>query len=337
MDTPDSRTRRRIIGFAAAGGALLALASPARAQTQKYPERYIKIVSITSPGTVLDDYSRQLAKYLGEALGQSVVVENRPGANMSIATDYVAKAAPDGYTLLLAASSAMSANPFLFKRLPYDPVRDFVPLARVSSLSLALLVPGTSPFKTVAELVAAGRAKPGSLNCATVSTGYRVIVSAFNEAAGIKSANVPYKSAASLLPDLISGVVDYSVVEASYILPQLQSGKLRALAMLSAKRLPQAPGVPTLAETGMQDAAMADAISRISWVGLFAPAGTPAAIVSKLERLILEFATSPTAMAHHATHGTMPNPGTGAELGKTVISDQAIWKRMIAVSGLQPE
>jgi tripartite-type tricarboxylate transporter receptor subunit TctC len=329
-----SAHRRRILR-AGVGGAMLALVPQARAQG--FPQRPVKIVSITSPGTVVDDYTRLLAKYMGQKLGQSVVVENRPGGNLIIGTDYVAKSAPDGYTLLLTSSSSMSANPYLFKQLPYDPKRDFAPVARLASLSLVLVVPGNSPYKSVAELVAAARAKPGALNFGSVSTGYRVMGAAFGRSAGIRVVDVPYKGASGLITDLIGGQVDYSIVEFSTVLGHIRAGRLRALAMVTPKRVPVLDQVPTLAESGLQDPAMIEGLSRINWVGLFAPAGTPAPIVEKLSRLALDFVTSPEAMAHYEGRGSMPSPGNPAELAKAVTDDQKLWQRMIAAAGMQPE
>ncbi|WP_349604825.1 tripartite tricarboxylate transporter substrate binding protein [Cupriavidus sp. DF5525] len=308
---------------------LPALAAPAAAQT--YPERPVRIVSITSAGTGADDYTRLLAKHLGQKLGQSFVVENKPGANMILACDYVAKAAPDGYTLLLSASGAMAANPFLFRKLPYDPLKDFVPVARMSVIPVALVVPATSPYRTVADLVAAARAKPGTLNFGTSSTGYRTIITAFNDAAKIQAMSVPYKAMSTLLPDLMSGVVDYGVVEVSAVVPHVQSGKLRALAVTANARMPQLKDVPTMAEAGMPAAAIN------SWTGLFAPAGTPPAIVDKLAQYTLEFVNSPEAMAHYGARGSMPYPAGGAELRKTIIADQQMWKRLITLAGIEPE
>ncbi|MGO4327850.1 Bug family tripartite tricarboxylate transporter substrate binding protein [Cupriavidus sp. 2TAF22] len=331
-----SPLRRRILA-AAASGMLAALATPAGAQAQRYPEHVIKIVSVASPGTGIDDYTRLLAKFLAQKLGQSVVVENRPGANMIIASDYVAKAAPDGYTLLLTASSAMSANPYLFKQLPYNPGKDFVPVARMSSLPVALVVGASAPYKSVTELVNAARARPGKLNGASSSTGYRLMAAAFAEAAGIKTTDVPYKATATLLPDLIGGNVDFAMVEFTAAMPLIQSNKLRALAVLSPRRVTLMPDVPTLSEAGMQNSPVVEAVSRINWSGLFAPAGTPAPIVDRLARLTLEFVASPEAMTHYASRGSLPNPGTGAELGKSVVADQRTWKQLIAAAGMQPE
>ncbi|AQV98688.1 ABC transporter substrate-binding protein [Cupriavidus necator] len=329
-----SASRRRVL-TAGISGALLSLAPRVRAQG--YPERPVRIVSVTSPGTVVDDYTRSLAKYVGQKLGQSVIVENRPGGNLIVGTDYVAKSAPDGYTLLLTSSSSMSANRYLFKQLPYNPDKDFAPVARLASVSLVLVVPGTSPYHSIADLVAAARARPGSLNFGAISTGYRVMGSAFSRSAGMQVADIPYKGAAGLITDLIGGQVDYSIVEFSSVLSHIRAGKLRALAMVTPKRVPAMDTVPTLAEAGLQDATMVAGLSRINWFGLFAPAGTPAPIIDKLSRLSIEFVNSPEAMAHYNGRGSLPSPGTPAELARAVSDDQKLWQRMIATAGLQPE
>ena len=314
--------------------AALALSVPAAAQSQgaqTYPDHPVRIVSITSAGTGADDYTRLLAKYLSQKLGQSFVVENKPGGNMILASDYVAKAAPDGYTLLRSASGAMAANPFLFRKLPYEPLKDFVPIARMSLLPVAFVVPGNSPYHTVADLVAAARAKPGALNFGTSSTGYRTIVANFNDAAKIQATSVPYKAMSNLLPDLMTGIVDYGVVEVSAAVPHILSGKLRALAVTSPTRLAQLKDVPTMAEAGLPRAGVN------SWTALFAPAGTPQPIVDKLSRYTLEFVNSPEATAHYAQRGATPFPGNGRELRATIVADQQMWKRLISLAGIEPE
>lgn len=304
---------------------------------QDYPARYIRIVSPTAAGSPIDEYTRRLAKYLGERLKQTVIIENRPGGNTIIAAETVAKAHPDGYTLLFAPSSTLGANPHLFKKLSYDPLRDFVPVARLYTATVALAVPGNSPFRTVNDLVTAARANPGKLNTATASTAYRILSSAFHRAAGIDVADIGYKSAAAVVPDVMTGVVDYAVFEFSTIRAPLEAGTLRGVALLALKRSPLAPDIPTLIEAGLQDAAMVTAISQVMWAGLFAPAGTPAAIVETIERLSLEFVNSPDAIAFANQQGLMPTPGSAAELGKAVIADQIAWKDMIAGSGLEPQ
>lgn len=188
--TASNKARRTLACFAAGMGVTLLFAGRA-ALADGYPERPVKIVSATSPGTGVDDFSRLLASHLTRKLGKSFYVENRPGGNTIIATDAVAKAAPDGYTLLLALSSSMSANPWLFKHLPYNPTRDFVPVARLSALPVTVVVPATSPNKSLAELAAAGRRQPGKLNFGTSSAGYRAMLAAINDAAKVQAVDAP--------------------------------------------------------------------------------------------------------------------------------------------------
>ncbi|WP_349605862.1 tripartite tricarboxylate transporter substrate binding protein [Cupriavidus sp. DF5525] len=325
MTTFTAPARRRMAVF----GTLLALAWPAAAQN--YPERMVRVVSVSSAGTGADSYTRLLAKYLGEKLGQSFVVDNRPGANMMMAGEYVAKAAPDGYTLLLATSGTMAANPNLFKHLPYDPRKDFTPIARLSMLPVAIVVPATSPYHSVSELVAGARARPGKLNYGTASAPSQVAVAAFNEAAGIKAVSVPYKGMANMITDLIGGTMDYGLTDVASAVPQIQGRKLRALAVMSPSRMALLPDVPTLAEAGVPGVQVA------SWTGLFAPAGTPQPIIDKLARLSLEFVNSPEARAHYAERGSLAFPATGPELSKIIVEDQKMWKRLISIAGIQPE
>lgn len=325
MTTFTASARRRTAAF----GTLLAMAWPAAAQD--YPERMVRVVSVSSAGTGADSYTRLLAKYLGEKLGQSFLVDNRPGANMMMAGEYVAKAAPDGYTLLLATSGTMAANPNLFKHLPYDPRKDFTPIARLSMLPVAIVVPATSPYHSLSELVAGARARPGRLNYGTASAPSQVAVAAFNEAAGIKAVNVPYKGMANMITDLIGGTMDYGLTDVASAVPQVQGRKLRALAVMSPSRMALLPEVPTLAEAGVAGVQVA------SWTGLFAPAGTPQPIIDKLARLSLEFVNSPAARTHYAERGTLAFPATGPELSKSIVEDQKMWKRLIQLAGIQPE
>ncbi|WP_051975293.1 Bug family tripartite tricarboxylate transporter substrate binding protein [Cupriavidus necator] len=322
---------RRALAWLATGVAITLIPAGGSALAQGYPERPVKIVSPTSPGTGVDDFSRLLAKHLTEKLGKPFYVENRPGGNSIIATDAVAKAAPNGYTLLLALSSAMSANPFLFKQLPYSPTRDFVPVARLSSLPVTVVVPATSPYRTLGQLMAAARAQPGKLNYGTSSSGYRAMLAAINDAGKAKAVDVPYKAMSTLLPDLIGGVVDYTVLEISAAVPLIQSGKLRALAVSNTARVPVIADVPTLAEAGMPDATV------IGWVGLAAPAGTPAAVVDKLAEAALEFVNTPEAKAHFAQRGTSAYPLGPKAFASALVSDQAQWQRVISMAGILAE
>lgn len=328
MGTFILRGARRLTMLAGLCAGLLA-AAPAAAQG--YPERAVRLVSVTSAGTGVDDYSRRLATHLSQKLGQSFVVENRPGANTIIAADHVAKSAPDGYTLLYGVASTMSANPVLFKSLPYTPDKDFVPIARLSAIPNVLVVPATSPHRSLDELMAAARAKPGTLNVGSGTTGYRLILAAIHDAAKVRTLDVPYKATANMVQDLIGGVIDYSLIEASTAAPLIQAGRLRGLAVVGPLRIPVIPDVPTLAEAGVPG------VTLMSWTALFAPAGTPAEIVTKLSRAALEFAESPQAKEHYASRGTIAYPAPGPELARTIAEDRKEWQRLADVAGIQPQ
>ena len=323
---PPARMGRRSLALLAT---LFTLVAPATAQT--WPAKPVRIVSVTSAGTGADDFTRLLASYLGQKLGQNVYVENKPGANTIIACEHVAKAAPDGYTLLVAPGSSMAANPYLFKNLPYVPTRDFAPIARLSAVPVALVVPAKSPHRTLDQLMAAGRARPGSLNFGTSSAGYRTMLAAVNSSSKVQAVDVPYKAMANLLPDLIGGTIDYTVLEVSAAVPLVQSDKLRALAISSPSRIPAMPDVPTLAEAGAADATL------IGWFGLFAPAGTPQPVLDKLTKLSLEFVETPEAKAHFTQRGTTALPANARDFASAIVEDQAKWKRYIAIAGIQPE
>ncbi len=322
------RGARRLTMFAGLCAGLLA-AAPTMAQG--YPERPVRLVSVTSAGTGVDDYSRRLATYLSQKLGQSFVVENRPGANTIVAADHVAKSAPDGYTILYGVSSTMAANPALYKNLPYVPERDFVPVARLNAIPNVLVVSATSPHRSLDELMAAARAKPGTLNVGYGTSGYRLFLAAVHEAAKVKALDVPYKATASVLQDLFGGVLDYTVLEVSTATPLIQSGRARGLAVVGPTRVQAIPDVPTLAEAGVPG------VTLMSWTGLFAPAGTPAEIVEKLSRAALEFVESPLAMEHYASRGTIAYPAAGPELARTIAEDQKEWKRLADVAGIEPQ
>lgn len=327
----NSTTRHRWALRVGLWGSWLALAAPALAQQAAYPDHPVRIVSVSGAGTGVDDFTRLAAKYLSDKTGKSFYVENRPGANSILASDHVAKAAPDGYTLLLAAASAVTANPYMFKNLPYDANKDLQPIVRMSVVPIVVTVPSTSPHRSLDALLAAARATPGKLSYGTSTSGYKVMTAAINGLAKVQALDVPYKSSSGMLPDLIAGTIDYAMLEVSQVVPQVQGGKLRALAVSSPVRVAALPDVPTLNELGLGDATLT------SWLGLFAPAGTPRPIVDKLSLLALEFVASPEAKAHFTRRGTAAYPAASGEFAKAIREDQARWKHYITTAGLQPE
>ncbi len=322
----------RRCGASLFGAALLAaLLLGGTAMAQGYPDRPVKIVSVTSAGTGVDDFTRLMANDMAKRLGRNFFVENKPGANTIIACDAVAKAPPDGYTLLLASGSSIAANPYLFKNLPFDVNKDLVPVARLAALPVTVVVPGNSPYRTLADLFAGARAKPGKLNYGTSSAGYRTMLRAINGVGKIDAVDVPYKAMSQLLPDLMVGTLDYSILEVAAAVPHVQSGKLRALAISSPARVPALPDVPTLAEAGAGEATL------VSWIALMAPGGTPAPVVDKLARAANEFLATPEAAAHFVARGTLAFPATGRDFTRFIAEDQAKWKHYIAAAGIQPE
>jgi tripartite-type tricarboxylate transporter receptor subunit TctC len=281
----------------------LMLAAPA-ANAQAYPDKMIRIVVPFAAGGGVDSIARVVATQLSLRLKQTVIIENRPGANANIGTDYVAKAAPDGYTLLMGATY-LGFNRATSKSLPYDSLRDFAPIARAGVSAQVLVVPATSPFKSVAELVAFMRANPdksfhGSVAAAAPSNLI------FTRNTGTHPEIVLYKGGAAAMPDLISGRLTYMLPVASEVLSQIANGQLRALAVVGPKRLKALPNVPTMAEAGVAN------LDGFIWWGLFAPAKTPQPIVDRLASDMQALLKLPEVASAFGKLGIEPAPLTGA-------------------------
>ncbi|WP_068686159.1 MULTISPECIES: tripartite tricarboxylate transporter substrate binding protein [unclassified Variovorax] len=261
--------------MAALGATTLA---PALAQPQAFPSRTITWVVPFTPGGVTDTTSRALAKKMGEILGQQIVIDNRPGAGGSLGTEQVARAAPDGYTILYITSGTMAANLFLYEGLKYEPLKDFIPVHGMFLSPLLLVVSQDSPFNSVSDLVAKAKAEPGKLNhgSAGVGTGTHLVAGLFQEAAGIKILHIPYKGTAPALQDMLGGRVDLMFDYTGAVLSQIKTGKVRPLAVMSDKRLEAIPDVPTIVEAGYPGAQLS------GWSGIGVPAGTPPEVVEKL-------------------------------------------------------
>ena len=255
--------------------ALFAIATPVGAQ--QYPSRPIRLIVPQSAGGSTDLIARIVAQKMGDALGQTVVVDNRPGAGSLNGTDLVAKATPDGHTLLTVAAS-FTINPALHKNLPFDPVRDFTPVSQLATLPHILIVHPSVPVKSVKDLIALAKARPGELNVATsgIATSTHMAAELFMYMTGTRMVNVPYKGGAPSIIAMIAGQCQVNFAAISTAIPHVRSGKVRALAVTSAKRSAGAPEHPTVAEAGVPG------YSHSSWVGLLAPAKTPRAIISRL-------------------------------------------------------
>ncbi|WP_313459528.1 tripartite tricarboxylate transporter substrate binding protein [Achromobacter sp.] len=266
--------------LALAGAAWLAL--PAASAQAAYPDKPIRLIVSFPPGSGTDSNARYVAKKMEEKLGVAVTVENRPGGNSFIAAQAVAVAPPDGYTLLLASNSPVATNAAMFKHLPYDPVNDFAPVARLGYGAMALVVKADAPYKTVADLVNAARQRPGELNFGSGSASYQIATELFLAMGGIKANHVPYRGAAPALTDLAGGQVDFVFADYGAVIPFVQSGRMRLLAVTGDTRLKSAPDTPTLQESGFPGYYM------VNWTAAFAPARTPAAVIDKLAGVLLD-------------------------------------------------
>ncbi|WP_354681878.1 tripartite tricarboxylate transporter substrate binding protein [Cupriavidus necator] len=307
-------------------------ANAAHAAPATYPDRPIRLVVPYPAGGAADTVARTLAAPLGAKLGQTIVVDNRPGASGVIGAGAVAKAAPDGYTLLLDAT-AHSVNPSLQARLPYDTAKDFAPISLVVLVPNLLVVPPNSPFKSPKDIVAAAKAKPGKLTYASAGPGTAQHLAAelFRQQSGLDLLHVPYKGGAPALSDLMGGQVDmmFSNMAASY--PLVAGKKLKVLATTGTKRSAALPDTPTIAESGLPGYQVYE------WNGLFAPAGTPQAIVDRLSALTREVLNSPEVSQRLAAIGAEPAGSRPEDFRKFVESETAKWAKVIKQGGIRAE
>lgn len=273
-------SRRRLLATAACAAACVAggFATSANAQNGAYPTRAITLVVSAAPGGTTDLAARMISEPLSKALGQPVVVDNRPGGNGSIAAQLVARAQPDGYTLLVQYSGFHVITPLLMKNLPWDPVKDFAPVANLLSAPQVLVVRPSLPVKTLPELVKYAKANPGKLNYASSGNGslQHVSTELLNQMAGIKMAHVPYKGTGPAMTDLLAGTVDLTITTPPPLIPHIAAGKLRPLVVTSKNRLPSLKDVPSAPEAGYGD------LDVSSWFAMYAPANTPKAVIDRL-------------------------------------------------------
>lgn len=305
----------------------------ANSSAQSYPTRPIRMIVPFAPGGNVDITGRSIAPGLSEALGQQVFVDNRPGAGGTIATDLVAKAAPDGYTLLLASSSVMTNGPALYPKLPYDIVRDFVAVGRVSVVPLAIVAHPSVPAKTTKELIALAKSQPGKLlmGNAGVGTTNHLIAELFLISTGTKMTLVPYKGSGPALIDLVAGHLDTHVDQISSALPYIKANRIRAVAVTTAKRSLQMPEVPTLAESGVPG------FDASTVTGVLAPAATPRDIVQRLNATLAKVLGAPAVKERFASLGAEVQPSTSDELGAWIREDLAKWVKVVKQAGIKVE
>jgi tripartite-type tricarboxylate transporter receptor subunit TctC len=280
-------------------------------------------------GGATDILAREVAKHLTDAWGQSVVVDNRPGAGGNIGSELVAKAAPDGYTLEMGTVGTHAINASLYSKMPYDHVKDFVPVILVAGVPNVLEVNPALPVNSVQELIAYAKANPGKLNFASSGSGTSIHLSGelFKVMAGVQMTHVPYKGSAPALQDLIGGQVQLMFDNLPPSLPQIKAGKLRALAVTSAGRAPALPDTPTVAEAGLPG------FEASSWFGVLAPAGTPPEIVNKLNAEIAKWLASPGAKEKLANVGANIAGGTPEDFARHIQAETAKWAKVVKESG----
>lgn len=315
-----------------AGAATLCLAAASVAQADTWPSRNITLVLPFAAGSGTDTTTRLISQHLSQALGVGIVIENKAGANGMIAATYVARSAPDGYTLLVTTNTTHSANPYLLKSLTYDPVKDFTPIARTGDLPFMLVIHPDVPAKTVAELVAYGKANPGKLSYASGSSSAIVSGATFAHNAGLDLLHVPYKSSPPALNDVMGGRVSMMFVDILTGLPHVQgSNALRALAVTTKDRTPLIPSLPSMQEAGVPDFDIS------SWQGYFGPAGMPKEIVTRLNAEIRKIVEKPEIKTQLATLGMDAFSGTPEQLGTFVNEQLVLWERLIRDAGIEKQ
>jgi tripartite-type tricarboxylate transporter receptor subunit TctC len=309
----------------------MGLAGPARAQG--WPAKPIKFVVPYTPGGGTDAVTRQLADAIQREARWTFVVDNKPGAGGNIGLDFVAKSAPDGYTIGMGQTANLAINPAAMARMPFDASKDLVPVALVAEVPTVLVVRADAPWKSLAELVQAAKAKPGGMNQALASTGTVGHLAGVMLArkAGFRAADVPYKGAAPALTDLLGGQTDYMFATPQAVLGMLQAGKLRALGVTSAKRAAAFPNVPTIAEQGYPGFAAVD------WKVVVAPAATPADVVQRLNAAVAKALAQPSVVAKLADDASTPMHGSPQEAAQFLRSEQAKWAALIREANIRFE
>jgi len=308
--------------------ALLAFAFPAIGQ-DSYPSKPIRIVVGYSAGGGNDLIVRALAPKMQEALGQPVVVENKPGAQSIIAADLVSKAAPDGYTVLMGPSGPMAINPATYSKLPYNSQADFAPVGMICSFPLVVVVNPQSQIRSIQDLIAYAKANPGKANYASSAGVFQVSTELFKQKTGTDFVLIPYKGSGDSVQAVVQGLVTTTFVDPAPVSGPLKAGTVRGLAVTSAKRHPSWPELPTFAELGMPDLEMP------IWTGFFVPAKTPAAVIARLNREMVRAVQSPEVRERFSALGVQPEGGTPEDLARTLARDIQRWSAVAKAANIK--
>ena len=296
---------------------------------QAWPTKPIRVVVPFPPGGGTDIIARETSQKVAAATGWTLVIDNKPGAGGNLGVDAVAKAPADGYTIVLGQTSNLAINPTLYAKMPYDSQKDLAPIVLVANAPLVMVTSATSPFKTLADAVAAAKAKPGALNFASPGNGTVAHLTSelFQKAAGIQTQHVPYKGAAQALTDVISGNVELYMSSVPTLLGQIKQGKLRPLAVTSAKRVDDLPNVPTINESGYKG------FDAVTWFGLLAPAGTPKDVIAKLNAEFNKALQQPELRKKLGDEGADPAGGTPEQFAALIKDEIPRWGKVVKESG----
>jgi tripartite-type tricarboxylate transporter receptor subunit TctC len=296
-----------------------------------YPSRPVTMISVFGPGSASDTLCRIIADKLGPALGQPVIVEDRPGADGALAALYVHHQPADGYTLMMATNSPLSADPYLHKDVNYDPVKDFVPITRVGSFTLMLVVDPKLPIHSVQEMIDYAKANPGKLTFASGNTAGVVAVETIKHDTGISMLHVPYKSTPPALEDIMGGRVSMMLADFTTAMPHVSAGTLRPIAVSRIKRSKLFPDLPTLDEAGVKG------FNLDTWAGVVAPAGTPPEVIAKLDGALRPIIDSPEVQVRFKNVGFEGFSSTPQELGDFIKAQLALWGKMIKDANIQSD
>lgn len=317
----------------ALGVALAVGVFAAEVRAQDFPNRPIKLVVAFPAGGPTDFVARLLSDKMKALLGQSVIIENKPGANAAIGADFVAKSEPDGYTLFFTTMGAVAINPNLRSDLPYDPVKDFAPISLIVNVPEVLVVKPEMPVKTARDLANVAKAQPNGITMASTGVGSppHLALELYKAASGEKILHVPYRGAAPAVTDVIGGQVEALFADLPVLMPQIEGGRLKPIGTAARTRAQVLPDVPTLDELGLPG------VYVDNWYGLFAPARTPPAVIAKLNNAVVTALNTPEISQKLIKSGAQPAPGTPAQLADHLKSEIARWGKIIKEKGIKPE
>ncbi len=326
-----NRIRRSLTLLAGAGSLAAATGWSPAARAQAFPAKPLRFVVPFPAGSATDNVARIVAQAMGEALGQTVAVDNKPGANGILGAEQVKTAPADGYTLLVTTNTTQAANVSLYKKLSYDPVKDFTPIGKIGLTGFVLMVRPDFPASTLKDFLAYAKANPGKLSFGHGSSGSLVSGALLNKMGGVQATSVAYKGIPPALTDLIGGSLQYAFADVGNAVAQMKGGKLKGLAVTTPRRASRAPDVPTIAEAGLPGYEV------VAWFGLMAPANIPADVQKKLTDTLLAVLAKPDVREKIAGAGVDPDPQDSAALARTIDIEIKRWAQWVKDAGIQPE